>query len=64
MSDNTHRCSICDRTNNHDLCLTADQYTPGPFRVDPHNPMFEICAECDSEVYETLQLWEDEEEDD
>lgn len=63
MSSLTHRCAICDRTNNQELITYPEQYTPGPFRVDPHNSLDEICVECDDSVYESLQLWEEEEGD-
>lgn len=62
MSTNhmTHRCSICDRTNNLDLITYPEQYTPGPFRNDPHDPLGEICSECDDEIFEALDYWSEE----
>jgi hypothetical protein len=63
MADHmTHRCSICDRTNNLDLITYPEQYTPGPFRVDPHDPIAEICGDCDDVVYDATLLWEEEDE--
>jgi hypothetical protein len=63
MADHsTHRCVICDRTNSHELITYPEQYTPGPFRTDPHNELSEICGDCDDEVYDATLLWEEDDD--
>jgi hypothetical protein len=57
------RCATCQRSNDPQLSLSYDDYTPGPFYDDPHGKYEwdKICAECLNDVNEQLDGFEEEE---
>jgi hypothetical protein len=63
-NSNTCRCGTCGRTNNRELILSEQDYTPGPFFDDEHPtyPGDKICADCLNTVNEINEIFEDEED--
>lgn len=57
-----HRCAVCDRTNNSDAITYPEQYYGGGYRPDPHNELQDVCNQCDDEIYDSLLLWEENED--
>ncbi len=58
----THRCSICDRTDNRSVTHFKDQFFAGPYLKDKRNPELEICQDCVDAINEILYEDEDDSE--
>lgn len=46
----THRCAICNKTDNMDVTSLEEEYTTDPFVSDPINPLHFICLTCFEEI--------------
>lgn len=55
----SHRCSICNRTDNFHATVMAEDFYKGPYTTDPHNELLDMCYECWEEINDTLDEMEE-----
>lgn len=56
---NTHRCSICNKTDNEEVATDPEDYTQMTFVPDPSNHMFDICMSCFEDIRDSLYEFEE-----
>lgn len=59
-----HRCSICNKTDNGEVATELGDYTNDPFFLDPNNSNYDICLGCFEVIRDTLDEYDDDEEED
>jgi len=59
----SHRCHVCERTNDKYLALNPENYYHGRYLADDMFPGNLICEECFEFVNETLYDLEQDDED-
>ena len=56
----THRCSLCNLTNNPEVCLDLEDCSElMAFVPDPKNKLFYICMECSASINSLKKSYDD-----
>lgn len=58
----THRCSICNKTDNEEIATELGDYTNLPFVTDPSDSNFFLCLDCYESIRDALDDFEEEDE--
>lgn len=49
-----HRCSICNAVSDKEISNSNSEYKPNSWHVDPNNPLFMVCHDCNTEINEVI----------